>query len=194
MPTLSVYRTVRQLGATKWWIKEVKADGTDLTPDADTFAQGWIRAEHEFSISVRTETRADEGGNTHTLSGTREAKLTLTLAENHAGVWNFAQDALLRGKYFAIVIQRVGPERGGNHAGKYEYQFFPLCQLAGDISTRLPGTDLQLVFSVLPVPGDRSVTLNGTTLPGYEGAAGGTVTVATGGFASQIVEVNPSAS
>jgi hypothetical protein len=193
MPTLSVYRTVRQLGATKWWIKEVNADGSDLSP-ADTYAQGWIRAEHEFSISVRTETRADEGGNTHTLAGTREARLTLTLAENHAGAWNFAQSALLQGKHFAIVIQRVGPERGGNHAGKYEYQFFPLCQLAGDLSSRLPGTDLQLVFTVKPVPASRSVTLNGTTLPGYDGAAGGTVTVAAGDFASQIVEVNPSAS
>ena len=189
MPTLNSVRTVKNLGSTKWWIKEVKADGTDLNP-ADTYALGYLRGEHEISISLSTETKNDEGGNAHTLQGSREAKLTLTLLENHAGAWNFLQAALLQEKTFAIVVQRVGSERGGNHNGKYEYQFFPICRIAGDVSTRLPGTDLQVTFALYPAPAQITQTLDSTELPGYEGAAS-SATVPAGQFASPVVEVNP---
>lgn len=192
MPILGALRVPKTIGATKWWIKEVNADGTNLSPTADTYQLAYLRVETEVSISVSSETKADEGGKTHTLSGSKEAKLTLTIAENHAAAWNFAQQALTAGKYYAIVLQRVGPERGGNAAGKYEYQFFPICQLSGDLSARLPGTDLQLVFSLSPAPAAISQTLNSTLLPGYDGATG-TAVCAAGEFMSPVVEVNPSA-
>jgi len=151
---------------------------------------GYIRAEHELALSVSTETKNDEAGRAHTIAGNREGKLTVTISENHAAAWNFLQNALVKGKHYAIVIQRVGSERGGNHNGKYEYQFFPICQVTGDITSRLPGTDLQVTFSLKPAPVLITQTLNSEQLPGYEGAAS-SATCEAGEFCSPVVEVNP---
>lgn len=183
MPAITPAFSPKQLGSALWWIKEVQSDGSDLaTPD--TFKKAYLKSASTWSLSQDTEEVNDEGGVKYSLSSSKSGQLTVTLLEVQADVINFLRDAFYNQKYFAIVVQRVGSARGGNQAGKYEYQYFPIAKLSSNIEAALPGTNLEVTFTLQAPNTDRSVTINSS-------GATADITDAEGTFASDLTLTCP---